>query len=224
VETQVFRDEQEKEGFRFRLRSSASDQLELCRNCKRAKSDVHSSAGILGEPLGPFAYAKSHKNGLDNHIAAIVLGNRQGPVTKLSLAGRKEVISVFETLTSSRQALGKIAVNDKINFDADCGPFTLADLLGINLEQNSPQCKFTHHSVADTLEKVGSDLLIRNTTLMALTGFWIADRDERLASAWPRERTARMRIGERQEAGLKAAGMWIFDDARGKTRVGGGVN
>jgi hypothetical protein len=117
VETQVFRDEQGKEGFRFRLRSSASDQLELCRNCTRAKSDVHISAGILGEPLGSFAYAKSHKNSLDNHIAAIVLGNRQGPVTKLNLGGRKEVISVFETLASSRQAFGKVAVKDKINFD-----------------------------------------------------------------------------------------------------------
>jgi hypothetical protein len=151
-----------------------------------------------------------------------VLDNGQGPVTKLNLGGRKERISVFETLASSD--IRKDCRERQINFDTDCGPFTLAGLPGINLGQNSPQCKFTHHSAADALEKIGVDLLIRTTTLMALTGFWITDRDERLASVWRRERTARMLIEERQDAGLKAAGMWIFDDARGKMPVGGGVN
>jgi hypothetical protein len=83
---------------------------------------------------------------------------------------------------------------------------------GINLEQNSPPYKFTHHSEADTLDKVEPDLLIRNATVMAVTAFWIADRNDRVATAWSREKTAQMLVDKKQDVGLKAAGLWPFGD------------
>jgi carboxypeptidase Q len=162
--------------------------------------------------LGSFAYVKAHHDDMPHHLAAIVLDNGQGPVVKLNLGGRNELIPEFEQFTESLRAFGKIDVNDKINFDTDCGPFTLAGLPGINLEQDSPQYKFTHHSEADTLDKVEPDLLIRNATVMAVTAFWIADRGARIAAAWSREKTAQMLVDKKQDSGLKAAGLWTFDD------------
>jgi hypothetical protein len=40
--------------------------------------------------------------------------------------------------------------------------------------QDSPEYRYTHHSVVDTFDKVKADILIRDATVMALTGFWIA--------------------------------------------------
>lgn len=56
------------------------------------------------------------------------------------------------------------------------------------------------------------DLLLRDATMMALTAYWIAERPERLANPWPAEKTARMLIEKKQDAMLKAFGMWPFGD------------
>jgi len=46
--------------------------------------------------------------------------------------------------------------------------------------------------------------------LMALTAYWIADRPERLASPWPKERTARMLRDKGEYETLKAFNLWPF--------------
>jgi hypothetical protein len=64
-------------------------------------------------------------------------------------------------------------------------PFTLEGVPGINLDQDSPDYDRTHHSAADTFDKVRADYLLRDTTLLALTAYWVAARPERLATPWP---------------------------------------
>jgi hypothetical protein len=76
--------------------------------------------------------------------------------------------------------------------------------------QDSPEYKYTHHSVVDTFDKVSPDLLTRDATLVALTSFWIASRPERLAAPWPAEKTAQMLIEKKQDKMLKAVGLWPF--------------
>ena len=44
-------------------------------------------------------------------------------------------------------------------------------LPGINMGQDSPEYKFTHHSAVDTFAKVKPDLLNRDATVMGLTAF-----------------------------------------------------
>jgi hypothetical protein len=43
----------------------------------------------------------------------------------------------------------------------------------------------THHSAADTLDKVDEPTLVKNAAVEAILAFWIADRAERLAWPWP---------------------------------------
>ena len=54
------------------------------------------------------------------------------------------------------------------------------------------------------------DTLGRDTTIMALIGFWIADRQDRLAIAWPLEKTACMLIEKHDDTKLKLFGVWPF--------------
>jgi hypothetical protein len=84
----------------------------------------------------------------------------------------------------------------------------MAGLPGINMDQDSPDYKYTHHSSADALEAVKPDVLAQNATLMALTAYWIADRPERFASPWPAEMTAKMLKAQHQDELLKAFGLW----------------
>jgi carboxypeptidase Q len=160
--------------------------------------------------LGSFAYTKAHKDEMANHVAAVILDNGQGPVDSLELGGRTDLVSVMQEFADSLQAFGALEVNDRAVFGTDTGPFTIEGLPGINLGQDSPEYKYTHHSAADTFDKVKPDILIRNATVMALTSYWIADRPDRLAIPWPPEKTARMLVEKKQDRFLKSFGLWPF--------------
>lgn len=163
--------------------------------------------------LGSFAYVKQHEKEMANHVAAIVLDNGQGPVATLQLGGRKDVMPAVEKFTGALSGLSALKIDDKPTFGTDTGPFTFAGIPAINLNQDSPEYKFTHHSAADTFDKVQPDILARNTTVKALLAFWIADRPERLATPWTREQVARMLIEKKMDKQLKGYGIWPFGDA-----------
>jgi carboxypeptidase Q len=160
--------------------------------------------------LGSLAYTKTHQSELPNHVAAVVLDFGQGPVTGFQLGGRKDLIPPVEKFAASLAAFGELAVDDEAEFGTDTGPFILNGIPGINLNQDSPDYKYTHHSAVDTLDKVKPDILERNATVMALAGFWIADRPDRLASPWPPEQSARMLTEKHMDVVLKALGLWPF--------------
>jgi len=162
--------------------------------------------------LGSLAYTKTHEAEMANHVAAVILDNGQGPVVGMNLGGRADLIPAVEDFAKSLQAFGDMSVDDKLEFGTDTGSFTLQGLPGINLDQDSPDYRYSHHSAADTYDKVKPDILARDTAVMAVTSFWIADRAERLASPWPAEKTARMLIEKKQDGMLKAFHIWPFGD------------
>ena len=147
-----------------------------------------------------------------DHLGAIILDNGQGPVVSLNLGGHKDLVPAVEKFADSVKAFGEVKVDDKSVFGTDAGPFILAGLPGINMGQDSPEYKYTHHSAVDTFDKVKPDLLTRDATVVALTSYWIASRPERFASPWPALKTARMLIERKQDTMLKAFGIWPFGD------------
>jgi carboxypeptidase Q len=159
---------------------------------------------------GSFNYVRRHKDEMPNHLAAIILDDGQGPVTGFALGGRNDLIAAVQRFAESLNALGALSVDDETVFDTDTGPFILAGLPGIGLRQDSPQYEYTHHSAVDTFDKIQPDVLNRDTTIMALIAFWIADRPERLAAPWPPEKTAHMLIEKHDDVMLKLFGIWPF--------------
>jgi len=160
--------------------------------------------------LGSFAYVKTHKAEMQNHVAAVILDNGQGPVTALNMGGRNDLVPAVEPLVENLSAFGKITANDNTEFGTDTGPFILAGLPGINLDQDSPAYRYTHHSNVDSFDKINEAVLDRDAAVQALVAFWIADRPERLASPWPPEETARMLIEKGDYGFLKMFGLWPF--------------
>lgn len=171
---------------------------------------------------GSFNYVRVHRDEMANHIAAIVLDDGQGPVTGFALGGRSDLLSPVQIFADCLKAFGTLSVDDDTVFDTDTGPFILGGLPGIGLQQNSPEYEYTHHSPVDTFDKVKPEVLSRDTTIMALTAFWIADRRDRLAAPWPREKTARMLIERHDDTMLKLFGIWPFADLDEKSSSVGG--
>ena len=162
--------------------------------------------------LGSLAYTKTHKEEMQNHVAAVILDSGQGPVVSFNLGGHDDLIPVVRKFAETVKAFGEVKVSDGVTFGTDSGPFVLAGLPGIELGQDSPEYRYTHHSPVDTFDKVKPDVLTRDATIMGLVSFWIADRPERLASPWPAEKTAAMLVDKKQDKSLKAEGIWPFGD------------
>ncbi len=167
---------------------------------------------------GSFAYTKQHQSEMANHLGNLVLDNGQGPVKEFQLGGRDDLIASFRPFAESLSSIRNVSVSDKVESGTDTLPFSMVGLPGINMDQDSPDYKYTHHSAADALEAVSPDVLAQNATLMALAAYWIADRPERFASPWPAEKTAKMLRAQQQYEMLKAFHLWPFGDlgAEGK--------
>ena len=161
---------------------------------------------------GSFAYVKQHQAELANHLGDLVLDNGQGPVSDFQLGGRDDLVESFEPFSEALENIREIKVNEKVESGTDTLPFSMVGLPGINMNQDSPEYKYTHHSAADALEAVKPDVLTQNATLMAMTAFWIADRPDRFASPWPAERTAKMLRSQGQYDILKAFNLWPYGD------------
>jgi len=151
-----------------------------------------------------------HKDEMANHLAAVILDDGQGPVTGFSLGGRNDLIAGVQRFANLLTSFGNLSVDDDTVFDTDTGPFILAGLPGIGLKQDATQYEYTHHSPVDMFDKVQPDILNRDSTIMALTAFWIADRPDRLAAPWPPEKTARMLVERHDDRMLKLFGVWPF--------------
>ena len=162
--------------------------------------------------LGSLAYIKQHDREMKNHLGDVVLDLGQGPIKEFQLGGRSDLLPAFEPFLRALVNIREIQVSDKIEVGTDTLPFTIAGLPGINLDQDSPDYKYTNHSAADALEAVKPDVLAQNATILAMTAFWIADRPDRLASPWSAERTAKMLRDKGEYDTLKAFGLWPFGD------------
>src|SRR5216684_3725337 len=161
---------------------------------------------------GSFAYVRQHRAEMPNHLGNLVLDSGQGLVKEYQLGGRDDLVESFQPFVEALSAIRKISVNDKVDSGTDTLPFSMNGLPGINMDQDSPEYKYTHHSAADALDAVKPEVLAENATLMAMTAFWIADRPERFAAPWPAERTAKMLREQGQYEMLKAFHLWPFGD------------
>lgn len=162
--------------------------------------------------LGSYAYVKQHQSEMANHLGDLVLDEGQGPIKEFQLGGRDDLVGEFQNFVDSLANIRSIRVSDKVEFGTDTGPFIIAGLPGINMNQDSPDYKYTHHSAADALEEVKPDVLAQDATVMAMTAFWIADRPARFAKPWPANKTAAMLRAQHQFEFLKATGLWPFGD------------
>jgi hypothetical protein len=147
-----------------------------------------------------------------NHLGDLVLDEGQGPVSEFQMGGREDLVASFQPFSKSLASIREIKVDEKVESGTDTLPFSMAGLPGINMNQDSPDYRYTHHSAADALEAVKPEVLTQNATLMALTAYWIVDRPDRFAIPWSRERTAQMLREQGQYGFLKAFNLWTYGD------------
>lgn len=160
--------------------------------------------------LGSLAYCEQHQAEMANTMAALILDEGQGPIAAMQVGGHEAVIPKLEPLAQELEAFPSPKLEDASSFGTDTGPFILDGVPGINLSQNSPNYRYTHHSPVDTFDYVRQDVLVRNAAEMAVMAYSIAELPERLDALWTPAQVAAKLKAQGLEAELKAFGLWKF--------------
>lgn len=160
--------------------------------------------------LGSRAWVKEHAAEVPKLVSALVLDWGQGPITALPLAGHEELKKDLTPLVDILNGIQKFRLADGFLTFTDGYAFTLAGVPGLAFYQESPGYSLIGHSAADTYDKVDAEALARNTATIAIAGFWIADRPNRIGATWPLEEIPRRLTELKQKSMLETLGLWPF--------------
>jgi hypothetical protein len=164
--------------------------------------------------LGSRAWVKRHAAEIPNLVCALVLDWGQGPIAALPLAGHDELKSDLAPLVDLLNAIQKFRLADDFLTFTDAYAFTLAGPPGLAFYQDSRDYSMIAHSAADTYDKVDAQVLARNTATLALAGFWIADRSERVGTVWPSAEIPGHLTALKQRQMLEIFGLWPVSSIR----------
>lgn len=158
--------------------------------------------------LGSWAYARAHREELDDMIAAVVFDSGDGRVTGYTLSGRKDALpAVREALDPLRQ-LGVTDFTLDASVDTDNFDFVLEGVPTLVANQEPANYLLNYHAASDTFDKVNVPAVKKEVAIAALTAYALAEREERIAPRQTRGETEKLmkQIGLEDE--MKLEGLW----------------
>jgi hypothetical protein len=133
---------------------------------------------------GSTAYVARHKDEMPRITAALVHDSGTGKVTGLAAGGWPAAQKVLQQELTSLAPLGVKRFDGRGAGGSDHLPFEKAGVPGLFLTQEVAGYSLSHHSQADTLDRVIEPNLIQGTQVMAVTAMRLANR----ATLLPRDR------------------------------------
>lgn len=131
---------------------------------------------------GSRAYVRKHKAELKKISAALVHDTGTGKVIGL-VAAAGHALNAIEKETPALAELGIGEFSNRSFGASDHYPFEQAGIPGILFRQEIAGYRFSHHSQADTVDRVNEDNLLQGAKVMAITALQIANREELLPRA-----------------------------------------
>ncbi len=130
--------------------------------------------------LGSAAYARAHRNELDNMDVAIIFDSGVGRVTGYSLSGRKDIAAAVQQAIEPTKSLNAT----ELTFDADIGTdnfdFLLEGVPTLVANQEPAEYMLNYHAASDTFDKVDITQLKKIVAIAAIGTFGIADLPQQL--------------------------------------------
>jgi Zn-dependent M28 family amino/carboxypeptidase len=158
--------------------------------------------------LGSWAYVRAHRAELDHARAAIVFEAGAGHVTGFMLNGRHDLEAGVREAMKPIESWGA----DHHVFDAPMGidsfDFLVEGVPSLVANQGAAKNPADSHAASDTLDQVDIQELKRNTAIVAVTAFGIAERAAPLGPRQSRAEIESLLKTSGLEQQMKAAGLW----------------
>jgi acetylornithine deacetylase/succinyl-diaminopimelate desuccinylase-like protein len=160
-----------------------------------------------GNP-GSWAYVRAHRAELDRARAAIIFGAGCGRVTGYLLNGRRDIepglreaMKPIESLGAVHHVFGASLGTDNFDFLVEGVPTLIS-----NREEANPLPD--SHAVPGALDKIDIAALKRDTAIVAVTAFGIAERAEPIGPRQSRAEIESLLKTSDLERQMKTTGLW----------------
>ena len=160
---------------------------------------------------GSRRYVETHRN---DPIRAMVNVDMVGDIIGANAMGFDELVPVLDTFSSHLGALKfSRKTENKTWLGGDHHPFILEGIPSITFYAPIPSEDVRYyHDVADTFDKIDSNLLAKSCAITALLIHHLANDTESKLRRYTREESANLFRKAGLETRLKADGQWPFDD------------
>jgi Zn-dependent M28 family amino/carboxypeptidase len=131
--------------------------------------------------LGSRAYVKAHDQEMSKTSGVFVLDTGTGRVRGLGTEGNKTLIPIFTEILAPLRDLGVLYVNDRTQVGTDHLSFKFRSVPAFGFFQDAiDYLGRTHHTQADTLDKILPDDLEQASIVMAVTAYSVAEMEQML--------------------------------------------
>jgi Zn-dependent M28 family amino/carboxypeptidase len=131
--------------------------------------------------LGSEAYVRRHASEMGNVAAYLNVDNGTGRIRGVNTQGNMSALPIFEQLLAPFRDLGVVASNPRNETGTDHLSFDSAGVSAFQFVQDQIEYDIrTHHSNADTYERLLPEDLKQMATIVAWLAYQIANRDEML--------------------------------------------
>ena len=125
--------------------------------------------------LGSRAYVRDHQAELKKISGAFVMDTGTGRIRGLGAEGNERAIPIFARLLAPFRELGVVHINDRRQIGTDHIAFDEKGVPGFAFIQDAIEYRsHTHHTQADTLDKVLPEDLTQAAAVMAATAYQVA--------------------------------------------------
>jgi len=121
--------------------------------------------------FGSLAYVAKHKDELKRHSAMFVIDTGTGRIDGMSLQGRAEVLPLMRQVVEPLVALGVVDTDLRLEWGSDHLPFDEAGVPAFCFEQVQHEYSRSHHSEADTFDKLIPTELQQAAVVAALAAY-----------------------------------------------------
>ncbi|HUC42262.1 MAG TPA: M20/M25/M40 family metallo-hydrolase, partial [Candidatus Micrarchaeaceae archaeon] len=160
--------------------------------------------------LGSAAYARAHRPELERMVAAVVVDTGVGAITGYSLSGRKDVLPVLQKTLEPIFSLGAKDLTLDAEIGTDNFDFLLEGVPTLVANQEPANYMLNYHAASDTFDKVDMPQLKKNTAILALTAYALADAEVRPGPRQTRAEIQQLLKDTGLDAQMRQMGLWPF--------------
>jgi hypothetical protein len=159
--------------------------------------------------LGSKAYVQRHAAELGHCIAVVITDNGSGRPRGWKVEGREDLKEALAELTSRYlKEYGADQISLETTFDTDQGFFMLEGVPALDLWIEEAQYNAVHHKSSDTFDKVDPITFKADGAIVAVTAYWIAQKQEPVAPHLSHAAVAEILKKAELDAYLIAHGDW----------------
>src|SRR5579862_645360 len=158
--------------------------------------------------LGSEAYARQHREELDNALAAVIFDSGSGRVTGFTLSGRTDLAGATRALMAPLNSMGVKDVTQDADMGTDNFDFLLEGVPTLVANQDAANYMQNYHAMSDTFDKVDLANLRQEVAEAAAMVVGIADASVRFGTRQDRVHVEKLLRDTHLEDTMKLNGIW----------------